>query len=84
MGFHGADIITIQQPVYLLAGNIHQVIFPFWPFEFFFRQAFVIQHKAGIIPEQTFDFISPAIGKDIQISGERGMTRLAFYNRTEP
>jgi hypothetical protein len=83
MRFHGTDIIPVQQPVYLLTGDIHEFIFPFGPFEFFFRQAFVIQHKSGIIPEQTLDFVSPAIGECVQVSSKRVMTQLAFNNSTQ-
>ena len=42
MPFHQADIVPIQQPVDLFAGERHDLLAPARPRKFLFRQAFVV------------------------------------------
>ena len=66
MPSHQADVITVEQPVDLLAGQWHQFITSARPTKFFFCQAFVIQHKPIVLPVQALDLVPPPIGKSIQ------------------
>ncbi len=84
MTFHGPDIQTIKQPVYLLAIKGEQLVLRFRPDEFIFFQAFVIQHKTVVLPKQAFNFGASFIGKRVQVSGKRIMTQLTFNNGRDP
>jgi hypothetical protein len=59
-------------------------LIPLRPLEFILSQSFVIKHKAGVFPEQTFDFSPLLIGERIQPTIKRIMTKLTFNNRRKP
>ena len=50
MPSHQADVITVEQPVDLLAGQRHQVLIGSWPAELFFSQALVVEHETIVFP----------------------------------
>lgn len=79
-----ADIITIEQPVNLLAGQGQQVIGQTWPLEFLLCQRLVIEYKAIVFPHQTFDFIALAVGKGIQRPGKGIMPQFLLNQRRQP
>ena len=80
MAFHGVNIIAIKQPVYLLPGECHDLVSRLWPFEFFLFKTLVIEHKAVVLPEQTFDFISAFVGEGVEVTGKGVVTQLALNN----
>jgi hypothetical protein len=80
VGFHGVDIITIEQEVYRLACQANQLSIAVGPCEFLFGQALVIQHKAVRFPKQTFDFSVGTVDKNIQAATEGIVTQLKFNN----
>jgi len=71
MASQQADIVTIQQPIDLLAAQGHQLVGRAWPLESFFRQGLVIEDKAVVFPHQTLDFVALAISEGIQRTAKR-------------
>jgi hypothetical protein len=71
MAFHSANIKAIEQPIYLLAIERHQLFFTLRPNEFIFLKAFVIQHKAVVFPKQALNLIATLIGEDIKMAVKR-------------
>ena len=56
MAFHSANIKAIEQPIYLLAIERHQLFFTLRPDEFIFLKAFVIQHKTVMLVSRPEEF----------------------------
>jgi len=80
MPLHSADIITVQQPVDLLTGQRYKLIALAWPAEFLFGQAFVVEHKTIVFPEQTLDLVVSAVGEGVEATVEGVMAQLLFDN----
>jgi len=78
MPLHLADVIAIQQPVDLLAGQRHELITLAWPAEFLFGQALVVEHKTIVFPEQALDLVAPAVGEGIETAVERVVAQFLF------
>ena len=79
MTFEQADIVAIKQPIHLLSGQLNQLITGFRPLKLLFSQGFVIEYKAIVFPQQTFDFIALSIGESIQGTGEGIMPKFLFH-----
>ena len=75
-------IKAIKQPVQLLTAENDYLTFKvFWPVELFLLKSFVIKTKTIIFPEQTFDFVSTAVGKCIQTAIEHIVAQFHLDNR---
>jgi len=74
-----ADVITIKQPVDLLARQRNDLIICRGPVEFLFRQRLVVQHEAIVFPQQTLDLVTAAIGKGVQVARKHVVTELQLH-----
>jgi len=80
MGLHFHDVVSIKQPIHLLTGHDDQFIGAFWPFEFFFRETFVIKHEAIVFPKQALDFITLTIGEGIEVASKGIVVKFQLDN----
>ncbi len=80
MAGHQGNVVAVQQPIDLLAGEGNHFVVRVRPPELLFRQRFVIQYKPIVLPEQTLDFVVAAIDKSIQCAIKGVMAKLSFHN----
>ena len=80
MARHQGNIVAVQQPIDLLAGEGNHFVVRVRPLELLFRQRFVIQHKPVVFPPQTFYFVALAIREGIQCAIKGVMAKLSFHN----
>jgi len=73
------DVVAVQQPVDLLAGQRHQVIGRPRPFELFLGQGFVIEHKAVVFPHQAFDLVPLPVGEGVEGPGEGAVAQFLLH-----
>ena len=84
MRLHQRQIITIQQPVHLLASECHELIIAAGPMKAFFGKRLVIQDEPVVLPEQAFNLVALPVAKAIEHTAERIMSKLVLdHARTE-
>ena len=76
--FHQADVVTIQQPVDLFAGQRHDFVMRTRPTEFLFGQRLVVQHEAVVFPHQQLDLVALPVGEGIEAAVEWIVSELLF------
>ena len=84
MCLHTHDIVAIQQPVQLLAGQADDLIQCLaGPFKACLLQALLPQTKAVAFPVKRFDFVSLAVTEQKQMFGKRIQFQCTFNQYAE-
>jgi|TARA_Y100000031_G_scaffold98926_1_gene108358 hypothetical protein len=81
MGYQKFEIITIQQPVQLLAGERDYFLTKMQrPVKPLFLKSLIVETKTIIFPEQNLDPIASFVGKDEQLFAKRTASHGLFYD----
>jgi len=83
MASQQGNVIAVQQPVDLFTGQRHQLIRRPRPFELFFSQGFVIEHKAVVLPHQALDLVPLPVGEGIEGSGEGAVAQFLLHQQSQ-
>src|SRR5690554_5871905 len=83
MALHQSDVVAIQQLVDLLAGQREYILRGTGPLELFLGQCLVIQHKAVVLPHQTFDPVALPIGEGVERPSEGTMPQLLLHQKRQ-